>query len=751
MADEPKFSVHKAVAVLWIVGFCFVFYTSNLGNNPSLSRNLFWLDAIGNLPALLNPFDVSHAAATNVDSGWHLLPQRWPFIRTAALVLLSSLVIGTTITHSLLRTSGVTRCERFVIEAGLGLSLQSLWTLIAGAAGHLTISALFAPGGLCAAATVVFIGINRARETSFTDLSDSLPDDAPASRRIWLLAGFTALPFAILLLLDGMTPPFDFDVCEYHMQGPKEWFQAGRISFLEHNVYTSFPFLSEMLILDSMVLADDWNDGSLSGKLVLACFQLLTTICVYATARRWFGTTPALIAGLVYLTVPWTLRISLIAYAEGAITFYLMSTVMCASIVVNLSSDSRTRPLIFVTGLLAGSAMASKYPGVLSVVIPVGLYLLWSARSNVQRWLPIAAVFSTGVLLTVGPWLIRNIHDTGNPVYPLLYGVFGAEDWSPEMDAKWKRAHSAPNHTVTEIPGHVMSILVYSDWTSGLLFCLAAPTLLMLRRCVQARWLWAMVLWMLVTWWALTHRIDRFWIPIIPVVAVLAGASWKLFKDRFWHVLISVSLVFGCLVNLETWRSWTGIVGLQAGLTDMNEVRKLAVPPVFQQINRRLTKNDRILIIGEAAVFHLQIPFFYNTVFDESLFEQWTADDSDDRKWSSERKMKDPTAVRQELKDRGITHVLINWGEILRYRGPGNYTYTDYVSPARFQQLVDAEVLSEPEILGRQEWDQLSGTQRRTIMGGPDQKGWPGHEDLLSIETFGKAKIWEPLRLYRVR
>lgn len=751
MSAVSKHSTFRMLAVLWLVGFLFFFFSSNLGNNPSLSRNLFWLDAINNLPTLLNPFDVSHATSASADFGWHLLPQRWPFIKVAIVLLVACLAIGTTITHPLLKLTELNHCERFVIQAGLGLSFQSLWTLILGASGQLSTAVVLGPGMLCCLTVVICCTVSRIRSKALSFPQVTIPDASPTSRRTWILAGYGALPFVILLLLDGMTSPFDFDVCEYHLQGPKEWFQAGRISFLEHNVYTSFPFLSEMLSLDAMVVTGDWDDGALSGKLVLACFQLLTTVCVFATARRWFGSTPALIAALVYLTVPWTLRISLIAYAEGAITFYLMSTVMCASIVISEPNRERAVSLTFVTGLLAGSAMASKYPGVLSVVIPTGLCLLWSMRKNPQRFLSGAAVFGVGVLLTVGPWLIRNIHDTGNPVYPLLYDVFGAEDWSPEMNAKWKRSHSAPDHKLAEIPGHLMSILVYSDWTSGLLFGLAVPTLLMIRSNVQTRWLWGMVIWMLGTWWALTHRIDRFWIPIIPVVAVLAGASWAVFKDRSWHVLISFCLVFGCLVNLEMWRSWTGIVGLQAGLSDMNEVRKLAVPPMFQQLNRQLTLDDRILVIGEAAVFHLKIPCFYNTVFDESLFEQWTADESDDRTWSADRRIKEPAAVHKELTDRGVTYILVNWSEILRYRSPGNYTYTDYVSPARFQQLVDAEVLSEPEVLGRQEWDQLSETQRRTIMGGPGEEGWRGYEDLLSTGAFGKTKIWEPLRLYRVR
>ncbi len=56
-------------------------------------------------------------------------------------------------------------------------------------------------------------------------------------------------PFVVVMILGSMLPSIDFDVLEYHLQGPKEYYQAGRIAFLPHNVYTSMPFGVEMLHL----------------------------------------------------------------------------------------------------------------------------------------------------------------------------------------------------------------------------------------------------------------------------------------------------------------------------------------------------------------------------------------------------------------------------------------------------------------------------------------------------------------------
>jgi hypothetical protein len=67
----------------------------------------------------------------------------------------------------------------------------------------------------------------------------------------------------------SMLPTIDFDCLEYHLQGPKEYFQAGRISFLPHNVYTSMPFGVELLHLLGMEVLGDWWRGSFAGQFLV--------------------------------------------------------------------------------------------------------------------------------------------------------------------------------------------------------------------------------------------------------------------------------------------------------------------------------------------------------------------------------------------------------------------------------------------------------------------------------------------------
>jgi hypothetical protein len=756
----------QCLCVLWMIGFGWYFFSLHLPNVPAslvaadaegevvVSRMAVWRALHPSLTSLPNPLDFDTSHAEGVESGLDYLGPRIGYWVWSGLLFGVAWVLGAGCVAWLLSGMTLYRSERFVVQAGVGLSLFSLWILVAGRMGLLSPGWLLGPPLVTAMlAGCVTFALKRTGDGSSVAVGELCAGQS-SRRAIWTAIA-VLFPFAVMLLLGSMTPPWDFDVREYHMQGPKEWFVAGEISFLEHNVYTSFPFLSEMLSLAAMVVRGDWRDGAICGKVLLGSFQFLTAVAVYAVGRRWFSQTAGLLATIVYLTTPWTFRISIIAYAEGAAGFYLMAASMVYLLVPVCEDRSRWR-LIGLSGFLAGSAMAAKYPGVLSVVIPVGLILLvtvirtrtrlesvsgqsepaaeqWSASKQVAG---LALIYALGVVVAVGPWLVRNVIDTGNPVYPLLYSVFGGVDLTPEMDLKWKRGHSPDDHDLTEIPRYLTDIAARSDWTSGLLFGLSIPALLWLRRHFAVRALWFMAAWMLVTWWGLTHRIDRFWVPIIPVFAVLAGAAWGLFAGRTWRVAVLVLVSVCTVFNLSFWKV-PRLTGFQIGLLDMQAARQLTVRTDFKRLNLTLPDDARVLMVGEAEVFDAEFDVVYNTVFDRSLFESWTRSESTSDAADSVA-MKPAAEIAETLRREGITHIVVNWSEILRYRRPGSYGYTSYVQPDRFDELVRAGVLHRPTLLMSGDWMALGKADRQEIL------SWVGGAGLVD------GDVWRSGLSYRV-
>src|SRR5206468_1832014 len=112
-----------------------------------------------------------------------------------------------------------------------------------------------------------------------------------------------------------------------------------------------------------------------------------------------------------------------------------------------------------------------------------------------------------------------------------------------------------------------------------------------------------------------------------------------------------------------------------------------------------LPPDARVLLVGQAAVFHLNHPIVYNTVFNRETFESLARD-------------RTPAEVGRALQQKGITHVYVDWSEIERYRSPGNYGFTPFVTPEAFARLVAAGVLvPAPSIGKRQGLYRVRGTQ----------------------------------------
>jgi hypothetical protein len=542
-------------------------------------------------------------------------------------------------------------------------------------------------------------------------------------------------PFVLAMALGSMLPPTDFDVKEYHLEGPKEWFLGGRVEFLPHNVYTSFPFCTEMLPLSAMVLRGDWFRGALAGQLVLMTFAPITALGVFALGRRLFGEAAGWIGAVVWLTAPWTYRISIIAYAEGGLSCYLLLSALAAVRAWQAQEVGLFRRWGLLVGLLAGSAAACKYPAVLTVVIPIGAALVpTAARRGLRGGLAAIALYSAGVLATFGPWLLKNTIETGNPVYPLLWSVFGGSSFDAETNARWENAHGPPTFLLQQpelilpdLAAHARDVALRSDWQTALLFGLAPFALLLLRRNRGAAGLWGYAMWLFLTWLWATHRIDRFWVPMIPVVAVLAGAGGTAVWEQFtkWRAaspnpfapwvpggivagVVLVSLVFNLgFVTLPS-------SGYSAYLLDLDAARVDAMGRRSSAAllrSARLSPSSRVLFVGEAMVFDAAWPYVYNTVFDASIFQEWFAEPAPGIA-AADLSLRPVEDLRATLERKEITHVCVNWKEILRYRVPGSYGFTDFVHPRRFDELVAAGLLERTPFVQRWDWEEVNPGER---------------------------------------
>ncbi|MDO4558524.1 MAG: hypothetical protein Q4C47_06135, partial [Planctomycetia bacterium] len=112
------------------------------------------------------------------------------------------------------------------------------------------------------------------------------------------------IPLAIVYLLASPLPPFEFDVCEYHLQVPKEWFQNGQITYLPHNVYGNMPLGAEIPALAfAAVTRDPWI-GAQMAKTSMAVFSLLIAAFLFFFLKSRVSPGAGALAALFWLATP---------------------------------------------------------------------------------------------------------------------------------------------------------------------------------------------------------------------------------------------------------------------------------------------------------------------------------------------------------------------------------------------------------------------------------------------------------------
>ena len=350
------------------------------------------------------------------------------------------------------------------------------------------------------------------------------------------------------------------------------------------------------------------------------------------------------------------------------------------------TSRTDRRRLWLLLGLLAGCAMGCKYTALISAVIPFGaLAILDSWRS---RSAALLACYVLGWAIVIGPWLGKNVVDTGNPVYPLAGRIFPSRQWDQAREMKFAAGH----RTLPITPAYFWSCFVdvagRSDWQSPLYAALAPLALLRPGSRRLALLLWGFVAYLFLTWWLFTHRVDRFWLPLLPPLAILAGLGADWTHRRSWSIVLGTILTIVLVTNLTYMSS--ALAGLNEWTGDLVFLRR-DIPESWNRpmarLDRELPKDARPLFVGQAAVFHLDHAVTYNTVFNQETIELLASG-------------KTPDEFRRALHERNLTHVYVDWKEIERHRQPDGYGFTDFVTPDRFAHWVAAGVLERPPRLG---------------------------------------------------
>jgi len=673
--------VIAAVAYIWL------FYTTNEIKGRSLGG---W---ILNVVVLIH--ELPFMWMGNDDFSRVGILDRVPILLATAVILGTGYLAGRLLMQFFRAESALTVLEQTILAIGVGLNTLSLYILLVGLAGGLRNRLVMLAPIVLVAVAAAFRRRDLWRARPRTPTNGSRPVHAAEQR----VAFWISIPFAVTMIAGAILPPWHFDAREYHAEIPKEWYQQGRIAFVPHNVYGNMPLAAELHGITGMNMMRGeaaWWYGTLVGEAVIASYALLTALLIFAFGVRFLSPPAGALAALIYISTPWIAYVSTAGLIDGVSAFYLFASCYVFLIWKQPTGEAtaNSRSLILIMGFLAGSAVGCKYPAVVFVVAPLGagVLLLGARRFDLKA----AAVFTIAVAVACGPWFVKNAVLADNPTYPLLSDVFGGKTRTPEKNRQWQRAHRVPEKEhghafgLSDMRASAEMLLVESDYASPLLVPLMIMSLFARRHRSVLTLLAVMIAFNVVAWWCLTHRVDRFLVPILPLAALLcgAGATWS--DEVVWHRCSRVLILVVTAINLVFVISPLCSQDIRF-LVSYREIRNDIphnpafdinwVHPAHRYLNETVRPPYRAMLVGEAQVFDMEVPILYNTCFDDCVFEKAMKGLSKEQRIAA-------------FRDQHVSHVFIFWQELDRYRR--SYDYSDYVTPELIQrEFIATGILKE--------------------------------------------------------
>jgi hypothetical protein len=418
-------------------------------------------------------------------------------------------------------------------------------------------------------------------------------------------------------MLEAFAPAVEGDTMAYHFALPKHFLHDQRIAFVPVAVEGAVPLLTHMTYALAMALG-----GEQAAQIWLLLTQLGLLAAVYGLARRWLTRDWALAVTLLLNTTPAMILGAGTGHVETRTALYMLVGVVAAVDAIRTQS----RGAVVVAGLAAGFFAGSKYYG-LFAAFAIGAVLLSSPR----RW-ALAGTFAMVALLAGGQWYAWIWVNSGMPIFPTLYSVFGAREgqWNAQIASFFKTQYSG----YSPLPTDLATFVSYP-----FLATLAPPVSIESGRAGFGPFMFLALPWVLAstrqwrTWfggdlvriaaagflfyslwfWIPTNQLTRQLLPIYPlglIVVAVAATKWSEANayQRQWGAALAVSILFGFLIHLAYSTNYVRYYARHESRTQFQE-RNIAFASVADWVNGHLGDSVRVGNPVRSINYLLDVPY----------------------------------------------------------------------------------------------------------------------------------------------
>ncbi|MEX0742322.1 MAG: hypothetical protein WD079_05945, partial [Phycisphaeraceae bacterium] len=424
---------------------------------------------------------------------------------------------------------------------------------------------------------------------------------------------------------------------------------------------------------------------------------ILTAVVIGQLVARRTTQVAGALAGGLYLAVPWTIVTGTLAYNEQAVAAFAALAFAVALHLDRPAAEDEPERSAFadwrrgaVVGAFVGLAVLTKLTAVGVVALPLAFVVMMNRQGGRNRQLMRLASFGLAAGGIVGLWLIRNAMWTGNPVFPMLTGLFGTGHWTAAQADRWNDAHHGTG-LFSGLAAIGRTALWHGQFAFVLWPLLIAAAVFAWRRTSThrtAKLLLSVLAIQLGFWLLFTHHQSRFLVALLLPACLLIGLSWPA-----WRSAAAATTTFALALTICTVVSFTlYLTQLDGGaaryIDTLNVLRhpESPLPTPFNQINRHVPANARIYAEAFATPYYIDRPISYRTAWDTSPLGRFIAEDRFD-------------SAHQWLADQGYTHVVIAWDMLDIWREPGNYGYDANVDPDQLHAFAE-QALTPVEQVG---------------------------------------------------
>lgn len=486
-----------------------------------------------------------------------------------------------------------------------------------------------------------------------------LPPSDPASTRPSIVWWWGLSLLLLIGYIGAVAPEVRHDALAAHLPIAREFATRHAIVEMRHNAASYFQINAGLVYASAMALIPDER----LPKLLHFASGVTAVLAVYGLGARLWTPSAGLAAAALLAGTPLVWWLAGTVYTDLWTALFSVASVHAALLYVRQPAALRA----FGVGLLAGAAVGVK---ISSAVIAVPLCGVLLARARRERRVGaaltalIAGAVLTGAYSYARAWVL-----VGNPVFPLLRPIFGSSGGSPETQMlRPLLGMGAGLWDLVLLPWRVTRFpeRFVEDGILGGAYLALLPlaAIVVIRRRVPG-WISATLVLAVLAWFW-TSQYLRFALPMLPLVALVAGAGVAAVPGGkrgtgFAALVLSVMLILQAGAWAASGPPNFPYAVAQGHLTRFDySARHIRGFMVADFARRALPQDARIIGVGEDFGYHYQrffVPFsWYGRRYVRGLYRLMVRAQSG-------------SELRRSLAAMGFTHLVADPDERTLWRG----------------------------------------------------------------------------------